>query len=127
MDIEKRLKQDGVTVVVRNTMRQEMRRREMLKALDGWINEPCIDQNERVTWFVCNAFTVSVKGLKWDICAALDRDALLASYNAFIDAVPPAFGDEWYELIDSLRRPDASLLDRKDDELTDSEKNDPNS
>ncbi len=127
MKIEDRFSLDGVTITVRNTMRQEIRWRTMLSAFP--VGDPEVPEADaRTQFFYINAHTVGIRGggLKWKPSETLDAEALEASYQAYLDAVPRQLADLWLNTILALREPVADLVERPDDTLTAEQAADPN-
>lgn len=128
MKIEDRFSLDGVTITVRNTMRQEIRWRTMLSAFP--VGDPeAPEADARTQFFYINAHTVAVKGggLKWKPSEKLDAEALEASYQAYLDTVPRQLSDLWLSKVLALREPIADLIERPDETLTAEQAADPNS
>ena len=127
MKVEDRFSLDGVTITLRNTMRQDVRWHAILAAFP--VGDQTAPEAEARTMFIyINAHTSAVKGgLKWRPSEALDSDALEASYQAFMDAVPRELADAWLDKVLALRKPVADLVERPDDTLTAEQAADPNS
>jgi len=127
MKVEDRFSLDGVTITVRNTMRQEIRWEAMLTAFPiGDKDGP--EAYSRTIFFYANAYTFAIKGagLKWRPSETLDSETVEASYQAFLDAVPRVLGDMWLDKAHALKEPEANLVERPDDTLTAEQANDPN-
>jgi len=119
---------DGVSATIANSMRSEVRRNMVLQT---WTEDQRPEnkhlENAWVVWFVVNAHTETVQGCDWQPCDVMELDALKANFEHFLDATTFRVHNAWYNAVDQLRKPDASPLEKDDSQLTDEERDDPNS
>lgn len=127
MKLEDRFSLDGVTITVRNTMRQDIRWEAMLRAFPiGEADGP--EGYSRTCFFYANIYTFHIEGdgLAWRPSERLDSATLEASYQTFLDAVSRQLADLWLEKAHGLREPLADLVERPDNTLTPEQAADPN-
>jgi len=124
---EKTFEQNGVCVVFRNTLRQTLRYRALLAALDIDDNETDGDVQDR--YALVAGFAVEVTGLNgWSPPeGTANAKTLKQSYQQFLDVASYGLLDDMKDAVLDLLAPTANDIEKLDSALTVEEAADPNS